>query len=59
MKDWLAGAFLRLNASSCSEAVAIAMDERLQMVDAQGWATARDPVYWDLYEIIRVKAECR
>ena len=24
-------------------------DERLQMVDARGWATARDPVYWDLY----------
>ncbi len=23
--------------------------ERLMMVDAQGWATTRNPVYWDLY----------
>ncbi len=29
--------------------VHIKMDERLQMVDAEGWATASDPVYWDLY----------
>ena len=27
----------------------IKMDERLQMVDAEGWATASDPVYYDLY----------
>ena len=30
--------------------VHVPMDERLQMVDAQGWATDHDPVYWDLYE---------
>ena len=29
--------------------VHIPMDERLQMVDAQGWATTKNPVYWDLY----------
>ena len=29
--------------------VHIKMDERLQMVDAEGWATASDPVYYDLY----------
>ena len=29
--------------------VHVPMDERLQMVDAEGWATAHDPVYWDLY----------
>ncbi|MGN0855508.1 MAG: hypothetical protein ACI4R9_08320 [Kiritimatiellia bacterium] len=28
----------------------IKMDERLQMVDAQGWACTHDPVYYDLYE---------
>ena len=28
----------------------IPMDERLMMVDAQGWACTRDPVYYDLYE---------
>ncbi len=28
----------------------VPMDERLMMVDAQGWATAHDPAYWDLYE---------
>ena len=27
----------------------IKMDERLMMVDAEGWATASDPVYYDLY----------
>ena len=27
----------------------VKMDERLQMVDAEGWATVADPVYWDLY----------
>ena len=27
----------------------IKMDERLQMVDAEGWATTSDPVYYDLY----------
>ena len=25
------------------------MDERLMMVDAQGWAATKDPVYYDLY----------
>ena len=30
--------------------VHIPMDERLMMVDAGGWATAHDPVYYDLYE---------
>ena len=30
--------------------VNVPMDERLQMVDARGWATTHDPVYWDLYE---------
>ena len=29
--------------------VHVPMDERLQMVDAEGWATAHNPVYWDLY----------
>ena len=29
--------------------VHIKMDERLQMVDAEGWATTHDPVYYDLY----------
>ena len=29
--------------------VHVPMDERLQMVDAEGWATTHDPVYWDLY----------
>ena len=29
--------------------VHIKMDERLMMVDAQGWATTSDPVYYDLY----------
>ena len=29
--------------------VHIPMDERLQMVDAQGWAATKNPVYWDLY----------
>ena len=29
--------------------VHIEMDERLMMVDAEGWATVSDPVYWDLY----------
>ena len=29
--------------------VHVPMDERLMMVDAEGWATAHDPVYWDLY----------
>ncbi len=29
--------------------VHIKMDERLQMVDAEGWATTSDPVYYDLY----------
>ena len=29
--------------------VHIKMDERLQMVDAEGWAAASDPVYYDLY----------
>ena len=29
--------------------VHIPMDERLQMVDAQGWATTKNPIYWDLY----------
>ena len=28
----------------------IKMDERLQMVDAEGWACTRNPVYYDLYE---------
>ena len=28
----------------------VPMDERLQMVDARGWATTHDPVYYDLYE---------
>ena len=28
--------------------VHIKMDERLMMVDAQGWATTSDPVYYDL-----------
>ena len=28
----------------------IPMDERLMMVDAQGWACTGDPVYYDLYE---------
>ena len=28
----------------------IPMDERLMMVDAQGWACTRDPVYYDLNE---------
>ena len=27
----------------------IKMDARLQMVDAEGWATTHDPVYYDLY----------
>ena len=29
--------------------VHVKMDERLQMVDAEGWATTHDPVYYDLY----------
>ena len=29
--------------------VHVPMDERLMMVDAEGWATTHDPVYWDLY----------
>ena len=29
--------------------VHIKMDERLMMVDAQGWAATKDPVYYDLY----------
>ena len=29
--------------------VHIPMDERLQMVDAQGWATTKNPIYWDFY----------
>ena len=29
--------------------VHIKMDERLMMVDAQGWATTKEPVYYDLY----------
>ena len=29
--------------------VHIKMDARLQMVDSEGWATAHDPVYYDLY----------
>lgn len=29
--------------------VHIKMDERLQMVDAEGWATTHNPVYYDLY----------
>ena len=29
--------------------VHIKMDERLMMVDAEGWATMHDPVYYDLY----------
>ena len=29
--------------------VHIKMDERLMMVDAEGWATTGDPVYYDLY----------
>ena len=29
--------------------VHIKMDERLMMVDAQGWATKKEPVYYDLY----------
>ncbi len=29
--------------------VHVKMDERLQMVDAEGWATASGPVYYDLY----------
>ena len=29
--------------------VHVEMDERLMMVDAEGWATTSDPVYWDLY----------
>ncbi len=29
--------------------VHIKMDERLMMVDAEGWATAGDPVYYDFY----------
>ena len=29
--------------------VHIKMDERLQMVDAEGWAATHDPVYYDLY----------
>ena len=29
--------------------VHIKMDERIQMVDAEGWATTHDPVYYDLY----------
>ncbi len=29
--------------------VHIKMDDRLMMVDAEGWATANDPVYYDLY----------
>ena len=28
----------------------VKMDERLQMVDAQGWACTNSPVYYDLYE---------
>ena len=28
----------------------VKMDERLQMTDAEGWATSSDPVYYDLYE---------
>ena len=27
----------------------VKMDERLMMVDAEGWASASDPVYYDLY----------
>ena len=27
----------------------VQMDERLQMTDAEGWATVSDPVYYDLY----------
>ena len=30
--------------------VHVPMDERLQMVDAQGWACTGNPVYYDLYE---------
>ena len=29
--------------------VHIKMDERLMMVDAEGWATTKEPVYYDLY----------
>ena len=29
--------------------VHVKMDARLQMVDAEGWATTHDPVYYDLY----------
>ena len=29
--------------------VHVKMDERLMMVDAEGWAVTRDPVYYDLY----------
>ena len=29
--------------------VHIKMDERIQMVDAEGWATTHNPVYYDLY----------
>ena len=29
--------------------VHVELDERVQMVDAEGWATAEDPVYYDLY----------
>lgn len=29
--------------------VHVKMDDRLLMVDAEGWATAHDPVYYDLY----------
>ena len=29
--------------------VHVKMDERLMMVDAEGWATTSDPVYYDLY----------
>ena len=29
--------------------VHVKMDERLMMVDAEGWATTHDPVYYDLY----------
>ncbi|MBE6382860.1 MAG: RHS repeat protein, partial [Lentisphaerae bacterium] len=29
--------------------VHVKMDERLMMIDAEGWATTSDPVYYDLY----------
>ena len=29
--------------------VHVELDERVQMVDAEGWATAEDPAYYDLY----------